>query len=87
MKTNKTRATQKQTTENQYIKLYGFWSDENTGVRLYGAIYYIEPQKYNTQFIALQTRIKETKHQYFDIKFWDYVNLPYKPANTIYFRG
>lgn len=67
----------------KYMKIQGFWKDENLGIKLVGCIYYIKPEIFNTSFVALQEKIKETKHQFFDIKIWDYVNLPYKPANTI----
>lgn len=73
---------------NNYLKIYGFWCDCNTGIRLFGAIYYItDHQRENNSFAALKDKILETKNQYFEMIFAESLHLPYKPANTICFRG
>lgn len=72
----------------KFRKISGFWADENLGVRLVAAIYYISSTTkdiYNFQ--CLKEKIQKEKHQYFELKENVLLELPYKPQNITKFRN
>ena len=72
----------------KFRKISGFWADENLGIRIVSAIYYIpDTTKGIYKFQCLKEKILKEKHQYFELKESILLDLPYKPANIIKFRN